>query len=206
MYLLRCFFIVFTLFSMGCGTAEKLPSVKATNRVALLKKDTLYQFYAEQPPAKKFKVRPDRFYHWYTQDTILSTQGSFSGRLLNRTFKAFYPNHNVYQEGLFQYGLKEGLWRVWYPAGGLKSEYSWKKGALHGDFIEYDEAGKKKVKGRYREGSLRRTASYHLSNGDIIETLYENGQPAQMDTVRSTPLHPIPSTQSDSTARAKGKQ
>jgi len=172
--LMRCLLIAFTLFSIGCATAEKQPVVKATNRVSLLKNDTLYQFYAQQPTTKKFKVRPDPFYHWYTQDTILTTQGSFNGRLLHQTFKAFFPDHNLYQEGVFHYGLKEGLWRLWYPGGQLKSSYNWKEGALHGGFTEYDETGYKRIEGRYRNGSLARTRSYHLPNDNVVETLYEN--------------------------------
>lgn len=190
---MRFFCILF--FIPILSFAQKLPVVKADGRVSLLKKDTLYQFYAEQPPTKKFKVNTARFYYWFTQDTILITQGSFNNRLLHKTFQAFYPNHNLYQEGQFEYGLKEGIWKIWYPNGQLKTVSHWKKGLLKGSFTEYSAAGNKVKEGVYKDGLLSGTVATYLPDGKVIETQYEKGR-------QVVPVIPAPVHHPDSTSRA----
>jgi antitoxin component YwqK of YwqJK toxin-antitoxin module len=81
----------------------------------------------------------DRFYFWYSSNRIHSTQGGYSGRLLNGNYKEFYPGKALKEEGYFKEGLKDGIWKSWNEYGNLVEQYTWKKGLLSGKFIRCDE-------------------------------------------------------------------
>ena len=99
----------------------------ALDRRTVLNHDTLYLFYARDP---EYPIRADlaKTYFWFRQDTILRTVGGYGGRLLDGEFKAFYPNKNLKEYGVFNYGLKDGEWKTWNPDGSLRSVSYWKKG------------------------------------------------------------------------------
>jgi hypothetical protein len=100
------------LLPVCSAAAQKIPAMAARNRISLVKNDTLFLFYAEQPPARKFSTAPEKFYFWYSQQVILTTQGAFSNRVLHKSFYAFYPNHNLFQTGSFYFGLGDDVWII----------------------------------------------------------------------------------------------
>lgn len=112
----------------------------ALHRVTLNKNDTIWQFFAI-PPKKDAKLDKDLVYYWYSPDTILQTEGSYDGHVLDGAFKKFYPDKNLMEEGQFSLGLKTGDWRTWYPDGKLRSVAHWKKGRLLETPERYDERG-----------------------------------------------------------------
>src|SRR5690349_16475193 len=89
--------------------AQKMPEMKALNRVILHRGDTVYEFYTSQPP-KKLKVDTGRYYYWYRQDSVIVTQGGFAGKLLHGRFIILFPNKNLMEERYYKYGLKDGTW------------------------------------------------------------------------------------------------
>ena len=107
--------------------AQKMPEIKAMNRVILHRGDTVFEFYTSQPP-KKLKVDTARYYSWYRQDSIIVTQGGFAGKLLHGRFTVLFPNKNLMQEGYYKYGLKDGTWKVWNKDGELISTITWTNG------------------------------------------------------------------------------
>ncbi|HYC29798.1 MAG TPA: hypothetical protein VEB42_13290 [Chitinophagaceae bacterium] len=118
--------MLFIANSYSCFSQE-VPKTEVTDRVILNKNDSICQFYTAKAPPR-FKVNTDAEYTWYTQDTILITQGSFGGKLLHGSFKKFYPNHNLNEEGKYNYGQKDGAWKYWDPDGKLVEVITWKKG------------------------------------------------------------------------------
>lgn len=158
------------------GSAQKYPKIDAEHRVILLKNDTLYQFYAVFPPSRKWKTDPQRNYYWYAYDTILTTRGSFSNRLLNGHFQVFFPAHNLYEEGSFKYGLKNGLWQTWYPNGHLHFSCHWQNGYLHGYFMEFDEKGDKLKEGNYQYNQLSGAVTTYLPGGKTVIRSYKDGK------------------------------
>jgi len=74
------------------------------------------------------KIKNDRYYYWYLNKVIHSTQGGYNGQLLNGHYVAFYPDKNLKEEGNFKKGLKDGEWKSWNPKGDLTSVATWNEG------------------------------------------------------------------------------
>jgi antitoxin component YwqK of YwqJK toxin-antitoxin module len=93
--------------------------------------DSTQQIRADILPLKSSpKIKNDRYYYWYLDNVIHSTQGGYNGQLLNGHYTAFYPDKNLKEEGDFKSGLKEGEWKTWNPKGDLKSVTNWRDGVM----------------------------------------------------------------------------
>lgn len=144
-FLLICLFPLFTY-------AQKIPDF-GLHKVHIVSEDKTIQ--AETLPVNSDpELHNNRFYFWYSANMIHSTQGGFSGRLLNGNYKEFYGNKTLREEGNFREGLKDGIWKSWNENGNLAQQYTWKKGILFGKFILCDENGYIKKSGKYKNGVL----------------------------------------------------
>jgi hypothetical protein len=74
--------------------------------------------------------KPGLFYFWYSANMIHSTQGGFSGTLLNGMYTEYYLNKNLKEQGIFKKGLKDGAWKSWKEDGTLSETVTWKKGIV----------------------------------------------------------------------------
>lgn len=97
---------------------------------------------------------PGLLYYWYTANTIHATQGSYSGKLLNGTYNAYYPDKSLKSQGQFRKGLKNGVWRSWNEKGMLKTLYTWKEGIRNGPYQLFDGTGALTASGEYKHGIL----------------------------------------------------
>jgi len=132
--------------------AQKLPDF-GLDKVHIVNGDQHIQ--AETIPVNSGpELHNDRFYFWYSANRIHSTQGGYSGRLLNGDYKEFYPDKTLKEEGTFKEGLKDGIWKTWNENGSLVQQYTWKKGLLSGKFIICDDKGYIRASGKYKNGTL----------------------------------------------------
>jgi len=93
--------------------------------------DTTQEIRADVLPFKSEpKIKNDRYYFWYFNNKIHSTQGGYNGQLLNGHYIAFYPDKNLKEEGYFKRGLKDGEWKNWNPKGDLTSVITWNEGVV----------------------------------------------------------------------------
>ncbi len=91
--------------------------------------DSTQEINAEMLPFKADpKVKNDRYYFWYYNNVIHSTQGGYTGQLLNGHYIAFYPDKNLKEEGNFNRGLKDGEWKTWNQKGDLTNVTDWNEG------------------------------------------------------------------------------
>jgi len=91
--------------------------------------DSTQEIRADILPFKSApKIRNDRYYYWYFNKVIHSTQGGYNGNLLNGHYVAFYPDKNLKEEGEFKRGLKDGEWKTWNPKGDLTGVTYWSEG------------------------------------------------------------------------------
>lgn len=91
--------------------------------------DTTQEIRADVLPYKRDpKIRNDRYYYWYFNNSIHSTQGGYNGQLLNGHYVAFYPDKNLKEQGDFKTGLKDGEWKTWNRKGDLTSVTNWNDG------------------------------------------------------------------------------
>ena len=96
--------------------------------------DSVQEIHAEVLPYKSDpKVKNDRYYFWYLNKVIHSTQGGFSGQLLNGHYVSYYPDKNLKEEGDFKRGLKDGVWKTWNKKGDLITVVSWDEGVAVAD-------------------------------------------------------------------------
>jgi len=81
-------------------------------------------------PNKNVHTKKDLFYAWYQANTIHSTQGGYSGKLLNGQYTEYYQNRNLKEQGTYKNGLKTGNWRDWKEDGTLLYQHTWKDGTM----------------------------------------------------------------------------
>ena len=121
-------FIILLFFSSGPAYAQKL-SDYGFYKVRLIESDQIIQ--AEiNPFSSEPGIKSDRLYYWYSSNGIHSSQGGYSGKLLNGWYNAYYLNKNLKEQGIFKKGLKDGIWKNWKEDGTLSLVTRWKKGLV----------------------------------------------------------------------------
>jgi len=82
------------------------------------------------PVKRQPGVKSALFYYWYSASQVHSTQGGYSGQLLNGLYTAYYPNKNLREQGAFDRGLKNGIWKSWNKDGTLQQAVTWNEGLV----------------------------------------------------------------------------
>ncbi len=166
--------ILIFMFSALSAAAQKIPDY-GLNKVRITAEDKTIQ--AEiKPVSSEPEPETDRQYYWYSSNHIHFTQGGFSGRLLNGKYIAYYLNKNIEEEGIFDKGLKKGIWKNWDNTGNLMQSYSWKKGWKEGNYSLFDEHGNLKETGRYHNNLLNGKVIAFGSKGQSSTVYYKNGK------------------------------
>ena len=131
---------------------------------------------AEIIPLEKLpKSYPYKFYYWFSSSTIKTTQGGYSGELLNGGFSEYYGNKNLRQQGEFIAGLKDKDWRLWNEEGFLTKKESWRSGVKEGPFILYNEKGNIKQQGNYHLGRLNGKVISYFPKDSSNTVIYRGG-------------------------------
>jgi len=166
--------LLMLFFISGSVAAQKLPG-DGFDKIRIAGADKTIQ--AElKPVTSDPEMETDRLYYWYSGNGIHSTQGGFSGRLLNGQYKEYYLNKNLKELGFFKKGLKDGVWRNWSDNGTMTELYTWKKGVKSGKYSVFDEHGNIKQAGYYDNGIL---GVNHPSFWNKINIFKKKDKPAQ---------------------------
>lgn len=108
--------------------AQKMPDYGLNKvRIILPNKTVIAEI---NPVTSKHAAKPALFYYWYEANQIHSTQGGFSGKLLDGQYTEYYLNKNLKEQGSFKKGLKNGAWKSWNEDGTLAVSSTWKNGLL----------------------------------------------------------------------------
>src|ERR1700712_5807439 len=118
--------LFFLLLLSASAGAQKIPD-NGFDKVRIAEPDKTIQAYLK-PVSSDPEIETDRFYYWYSGNGIHSTQGGYSGRLLNGPYSEYYINKNLREQGAYQKGLKQGIWKSWNERGVLQALYTWHKG------------------------------------------------------------------------------
>jgi hypothetical protein len=153
--------------------AQQMPDIDLY-KVRLTEADRTLVF--EVKPTKDQDTQTDRTYHWYGSRLIHTTQGGYSGKLLNGAYSEFYISKGLRKKGSFKNGLKTGNWEEWTEAGTLLSSTEWKKGIEHGTFMIFDDKGAKTKEGKYREGRLNGPVMVYHGQASPEVLNYNDGQ------------------------------
>ncbi len=101
----------------------------------------------------KVKLKKQVEYFWFKSGIVQSSFSDYSGKPLHGSYQRLTLDANqLVEKGNFEYGLKKGDWKYWFPNGKLKKHESWKKGKLHGLYEEYDQEGNISLRGTYKQG------------------------------------------------------
>lgn len=106
------------------------------------------QFYVS---LKEKRTIQDKEYFWYKSGDIHRSIGSSAGELLHLQYVKYYVGNNLAEKGEFEYGLKKGIWKQWYPNGKIMEESRWVDGAKYGDYSYFNETGELLITGKYRD-------------------------------------------------------
>jgi len=134
---------------------------------------------------QKVRAKPDCNYAWVKSGKLFTSQGGYSGKLLDGPFHEFYPSKNLYVQGNYRLGLKQGVWKAWREDGHLKEVIIWTRGVKNGPFAEYDSLGRLTVKGSYRYNILNGTLTQIDSTGHSKVSNYTKGK-SILNTKRSS--------------------
>lgn len=165
--------LLFCLLYSAVAQAQKFPYM-GLNRVRITQADRT--ILAEINPAKEEDTYTDRMYYWYSSNAIHTTQGGYSGKLLNGSYTEYYANKNLKEQGKFKNGLKTGTWKSWNDNGLLSEFTTWAKGIKQGEFAKYDEHGHIRQNGHYKENLLNGKVQLYPGTDSIQTLQYQAGQ------------------------------
>lgn len=134
-------------------------------------------------PVKQVSLDTDKRYYWFSTNQINSTQGGFSGKLLNGSYQEFYANKQLKESGYLNKGLKSGVWKSWNERGKLKEDYTWKYGSRSGVYHKYDSIGNVQETGVYKNNKLHGKQKSYTATG-VKELLYKNGEATERKKLR----------------------
>ena len=106
---------------------QKLPGY-GLNKVRITLADKIIVAEIE-PVSSNPSIKQNLVYYWYSANIIHTTQGGFSGKLLNGQYNEYYPDKNLKEQGEFKNGLKNGIWKNWNDDGTLSALANWKHGS-----------------------------------------------------------------------------
>jgi hypothetical protein len=162
------------ILTSAAAQAQRLPATFGVNKVRITAPGKT--ILVELSTKKESELYNDRLYYWYGSNAIHTTQGDYSGKLLDGSFQEYYSDKSLHEQGEFKKGLKEGTWKTWQENGALDEIATWHNGLKDGEFTLYDAAGKPRQAGRYKDGLLDgKVLVYHEK--DSVETIkYKGGQ------------------------------
>jgi hypothetical protein len=119
---------ILLLFVSGTAIAQDYPDYGLTK---LRLTDSGRTIEVEVNPVKRLPiVKTGLVYYWYSANQVHFTQGGYSGQLLNGVYTEYYQNKNLKQQGMFNRGLKDGVWKMWNKDGTLKEVVNWQEGII----------------------------------------------------------------------------
>ena len=83
--------------------------------------------------------------------------------------RAYYPNGNLFKEGLIKDTVEDGLWKTYYASGELKSKGSYVFGKKTGEYEIYYRNGITEQNGTYEGDSIIKAYLYDY-NGKMMQT------------------------------------
>lgn len=139
---MKKFVLIFVFCIMLLGMASEL------QKKIIRSQDFDIECYVSLDKLKKFENH--KMYYWFKSGDIHKSLSSSGGLVLHDSYKKYYRTNQLAEEGKFNYGLKDGIWKDWHENGNLKSEMEWFDGYRQGNYKSYDIFGNIETKGRFR--------------------------------------------------------
>ena len=159
----RCF--VLTLFCTILTSeiyAQKsfIPKYNDGSRITLIESDTVIVFSVIRQT--EIKCKSKCFYSYFINQSIHRNRGSYTGKLLHGEFVKHLRDGFLLEQGIFNEGLKDGVWKYWHNNGELASVSVWRKGQGKGRQLVYGEDNKLLQKQKWQDGRWVLTRKYAM--------------------------------------------
>jgi len=195
--------ILLFLLLNGAAFAQKIPDY-GFNKVRIALNDRIIQ--ADLAPLRSDPApQSDKTYYWSSSNAIHTTQGGFSGKLLNGSYVEYYLSKNLKEQGQFRRGLKNGIWKSWSGNGTLTELYTWDDGVRSGKFELFGSDGKLRQTGYYSNNLLHgKMTTYADGKSETVE--YKDGKIAEKKpSAFWGKINPLKWCRKDSTDTAKSQ-
>lgn len=121
------------------------------------------------------KMDHETYYYSYNHRVISKIRGGILGKLLHGEYTEVGFDGHLMRAGKMFLGLKNGIWKEWYPNGELKEMVEYDKGWKDGDFKEYAPDGRLLRRGKYKDGLLDGKVEYIQADGTVHTIKYKEG-------------------------------
>jgi len=124
---------------------------------------------------QQIKITPksELWYYWYFSDQVNANKGGYHGNMLHGTYTVFDKEKHMITQGQFNKGLKNGLWRSWYPDGNKKNTVFWKDGLLDGKAVYFNPDGTVYMSIEYRYGKRNGEQVFFIGDS-LVRHIYRN--------------------------------
>lgn len=167
--------LLLTVFFFMANVAMGQKYMKNYLTYKIIVNDSSHNIVAYVKPVRILYTEADKQYYWFSGHQISSTQGGYSGKLLNGNYQDYYTNKILKESGVFNGGLKNGIWKSWDVNGKLKEEYTWVLGRKNGRYLKYDSLGNVAEKGKYRNNLLHGNQQIFQA-GNTTTVYYKKGK------------------------------
>ena len=97
-------------------------------------------------------------------DDLVEREGVYYEKFTHEPFSGKVKGQSA---GSLRKGKKDGIWRHYFEAGGLRSEDSYKGGVEHGPVTEWHENGNKRWEGTFKDGKLHGLWTLYDQDGSV---------------------------------------
>lgn len=133
----------------------------------------------------EIKVKPEKVYVWFSQQKLIETKGGYDGKLLHGSYRSFYLNNQLKEQGEMKYGCKNKKWNYWYENGNIRESITWRSGVKNGDYTLYNDLGKLVAKGNFKNDKLDGKFYTYGPDGKVLQKKkYKNGN-EKVDTPKT---------------------
>lgn len=163
------------IFSVAaCSPDLRLP-VSTEKSITVVLGDTVHQIQV-LPHTEKVSVLPVRFYHYFSGGQLGKAEGAYLGKVLHGPYQQHTRQKQLLEQGMFDKGLKVGIWKQWHAAGHLAAQKEYKKGFLHGKWLSYSSKGSLIWSKSYKENLPNgRCTSYFPNSQAQLEETWKEG-------------------------------
>ncbi|MDR1729761.1 MAG: hypothetical protein LBR52_03770 [Prevotellaceae bacterium] len=138
--------------------------------------DSLYDYRFTVIAVPDEKPELEKTYTWYMKNSILVTQGNYSGKLLHGAYTKYYcKTSQLAEKGDYGYGLKEGVWSEWNSNGTFSSNITYRKGVKKGKAMFYDSSGNIVEKCRFKNDKRNGKSYTYIDGVEQKPVKYKNG-------------------------------
>ena len=172
--------ILFTLFlsmvSLGLFAQKEknyFEEYKQYHHLQMSDSFHVYKFVCEAKSS--LTPKRDKEYTWYYNNTIHTTAGNYSGKLLSGEYTQLDKKSNQLKEkGYYKAGLKVEKWYSWNSNGTLSSYTEYKNGYKNGIHITYADSNKYAIKGTYKKNEKRGLWTEYKNGKKAITSQYKH--------------------------------